>query len=117
MFNFNHIQSFNLCDVFYREKNLVSPQTLEGTSLFLVSRIFRYKKSFGFSFLTPFYFKYIYIFLQATKTTKMTDNKDCKSLVIRNLDPKVTEEALKGIFALISPVESVKITNDDKNVR
>lgn len=45
----------------------------------------------------------------------MTDNKNCKSLIIRNLDPKVTEESLKGIFALISPVTSVKIINDDNN--
>lgn len=45
----------------------------------------------------------------------MTD-KNCKSLIIRNLDPKVTEDALKSIFALISPLASVKITKDDKNV-
>lgn len=46
----------------------------------------------------------------------MTDIKDCKSLIIRNLDPKVTEESLKGIFALISPVADVKIIKD-KNVK
>jgi nucleolysin TIA-1/TIAR len=41
---------------------------------------------------------------------------NCKSLIIQNLDPRITEDALKGIFALISPTSSVKITEDDKNV-
>jgi RNA recognition motif-containing protein len=43
----------------------------------------------------------------------MTD----KSILIKNLDPRVTEDELKGIFALISPIAHVKITkNNSSNV-
>ncbi|KAI8877899.1 hypothetical protein K501DRAFT_259618 [Backusella circina FSU 941] len=38
-----------------------------------------------------------------------------KSLIIQNLDQKVTEQALEGIFALISPVTSCKIIPDSQN--
>lgn len=41
---------------------------------------------------------------------------NCKSLNIRNLDKRVTEQELKGIFGLISPIKSVKLINDNKNV-
>lgn len=46
----------------------------------------------------------------------MTDT-NCKSLIVHNLDPRITEDSLKAIFALISPTLSVKIIDDDKNVR
>lgn len=41
---------------------------------------------------------------------------DCKSLIIHNLDKRVTKESLSDIFALISPISSVKITDDNRNV-
>ncbi|KAI9472336.1 MAG: hypothetical protein EXX96DRAFT_583693 [Benjaminiella poitrasii] len=45
-----------------------------------------------------------------TATTTTTNN----TLVVNNLDPKVTEDALRDIFKLISPVQNVKITRDNK---
>lgn len=44
----------------------------------------------------------------------MTDNNTCKSLNIHNLDKRVTEQELKGIFGLISPVKTVKLIDDEK---
>lgn len=46
----------------------------------------------------------------------MTDYNNEKSLRITNLDPRVTEDALKGIFSLISPIVHIKITKDNSNV-
>jgi RNA recognition motif-containing protein len=41
-----------------------------------------------------------------------------KSIIISNLDIKVTEDALKSILELISPITQIKITQDkDNNVR
>ncbi|CEP17338.1 hypothetical protein [Parasitella parasitica] len=45
----------------------------------------------------------------------MTDFNNEKSLIITNLDPRVTEDALKGIFSLISPIVHIKITKDNSN--
>ncbi|GAA5803505.1 hypothetical protein HPULCUR_008987 [Helicostylum pulchrum] len=45
----------------------------------------------------------------------MTENNTCKSLNIHNLDKRVTEQELKGIFGLISPVKTVKLIGDEKN--
>ncbi|KAK4515283.1 rRNA-binding ribosome biosynthesis protein utp25 [Mucor velutinosus] len=45
----------------------------------------------------------------------MTDYNNEKSLRITNLDPRVTEDALKGIFSLISPIVHIKITKDNSN--
>jgi RNA recognition motif-containing protein len=41
----------------------------------------------------------------------MSDN----SIIIKNLDPRVTEDELRGIFALISPIAHVKITKDNSS--
>lgn len=41
---------------------------------------------------------------------------DCTSLIIHNLDKNITEEILSNVFSLISPITSVKITNDNRNV-
>lgn len=46
----------------------------------------------------------------------MTDYNNEKSLRITNLDQRVTEDALKGIFSLISPIVHIKITKDNSNV-
>lgn len=46
----------------------------------------------------------------------MTDFNNDKSLIITNLDPRVTEDALEGIFSLISPIVHIKITKDNSNV-
>jgi RNA recognition motif-containing protein len=46
----------------------------------------------------------------------MTDFNNDKSLIITNLDPRVTEDALKGIFSFISPIVHIKITKDNSNV-
>lgn len=43
----------------------------------------------------------------------MSENK---SLTIRNLDQKVTEESLKSILELISPITQIKIFQDKDNV-
>ncbi|KAI7892709.1 uncharacterized protein EV154DRAFT_503875 [Mucor mucedo] len=40
---------------------------------------------------------------------------DCTSLIIHNLDKNITEEILSNVFALISPIASVKITSDNRN--
>ncbi|KAI8644274.1 hypothetical protein BD408DRAFT_413600 [Parasitella parasitica] len=45
----------------------------------------------------------------------MTEFNNERSLTITNLDPRVTEDALKGIFSLISPIVNIKITKDNSN--
>lgn len=39
-----------------------------------------------------------------------------KTLLIKNLDSKVTEESLKSILELISPLTQIKIIKDNDNV-